>query len=210
MKKFSETLKGERIELRLLKPTFEMAETIFNEVEKNREHLLPWMGWASIKKTKTVEDTFIYLLGVDKDRKQGKHFDYGIFCKNQYLGNIGIFDIDKEKMSAEKGGWLKKEETGKGYMTEAVNLLLKEAFENAELNRVQSRIDDKNLKSQKAIKRQGFIFEGILREFDFIKTENRWMNFMIFSILKSEWAERKNNGEIPAFAGMTKNNKKKK
>ncbi|MHA1540922.1 MAG: GNAT family N-acetyltransferase [Alphaproteobacteria bacterium] len=191
MKKFSETLKGERIELRLLKPTFEIAQITFNEVDKNRDHLLPWMEWASKKETKTAEDTFKYLLEVSEKRKKGEHFDYGIFCKNKYLGNIGIFDIDKKEKSSEKGGWLKKEATGKGYMTEAVNLLLKEAFENVGLNRVQSRIDDKNLNSQKAIKRQGFTYEGILREAKFIKNENRWVNFMIFSILKSEWDERK-------------------
>ncbi len=190
MKKFSELLKGERIELRLLKPTFEMSQTIFNEVEKNREHLLPWMGWASKEKTKTVEDTFKYLLEVSEKRKKGEHFDYGIFFKNEYLGNLGIFDIDKDNRAGEIGYWLKKNATRKGYMKEAVKIIENEFFSGDGLNRIQICCDVDNISSANVAKKLKYLFEREKREATFCKLQNKFISWNIFSKLKSEWENK--------------------
>lgn len=176
--------------LRFLEPSFEIAKIVFETTSRSRKHLTPWMEWATEKGLQKAEQTFAFLQGCKNGYEKGTQVDYGIFLGKKHIGNVGLFDINEKYKSAEKGGWLCPEEQGNGYMTEAISLLLKEAFEEVGLNRIQSRIDEKNTKSQAAIKRQGFTYEGTGRQTAFIESENRWENLMTFSILKNEWMKK--------------------
>lgn len=79
-----------------------------------------------------------------KKTKKGKRVEYGIYIHNEYIGNISIFDINTKKKSGEIGYWLSAAHTRKGYMTEAVKILEKEAFEKMKLNRIQIKCNERN------------------------------------------------------------------
>ena len=184
---FPLTLTGGRVELRTLDVTFDNARMLFDAVVKNRDHLLPWMLWASEAVTRTPEDSFNGLLRRQEGRDDKTKYDFGLFLGDRYIGNMGIFDISMEKKSAEIGYWLAKDATGKGYMTEAVKLLEDEAFLNLDLNRIMIKCDPRNIASANVAKRLGYTFEGVLRETTYSDVEKRFVDDAVYSKLRAAW-----------------------
>jgi len=189
MKKIKSKLVGKRIILKRLRPTIKMANALFKVVDENRQHLNPWFPW--VKAEKVVEESFKYLLEVDKEYQKGTKFDYGIFLEKEYIGNVGLFDIDKKKKSGEIGYWLSKKFTRQGYMTEAVGVLEREAFVNGGLNRIQIKCDERNIPSAKTAKKCGYLFEGKRREDDYSEYYKDFRNTLVFSKLKSDFKKKK-------------------
>lgn len=183
--KFKNKLIGKRIILKRNLPTIKNATMIFNVVDSDRTHLKPWMPWE--RTTKTIEDSFEYLLDTNEKTKKGIKIDYGIFLNDEYIGNFGVFDINIEKKSAEIGYWLCSRFTRKGYITEAVKILEKEFFEKYKLNRIQIRCDDLNKASAGVAKKSGYKFEGKLREDAYDKHQKRFVNTLVFSKLIKEY-----------------------
>ncbi len=109
--------------------------------------------------------------------------------RQEYIGNIGVFDIDKENKSAEIGYWLSKKFTGKGYISEAVKILEKEFFINLGFNRLQIKCDEENKASSKVALNCGYSLEGRIREEIYIKENNNFRNTLIYFKLKSEYQD---------------------
>lgn len=189
MAEFPLILKGPRIELRALEPTFENANITYKVVVDNREHLIPWMDWAEEKNYNKPEHAFEYLQKINQGREKGYKFDFGIFFDKKYIGNISIFDISDKNKSGEIGYWLAKSASGKGYVTEAVKLLEDASFEYG-LNRIQIKCDTKNVPSANVAKRLGYNLDGELRE-NLTLNDESFRNTYVFSKLKSEWGKEK-------------------
>jgi ribosomal-protein-serine acetyltransferase len=188
MPKFKNELAGKRIILKRLKPTVLMASTMFKVVAENRKHLEPWFPWV---RTETdVEISLKYLFDTEAKFKAGEKVDYGIYINNEYIGNVGIFDINKKNKSAEIGYWLSKNSTRKGYMTEAVEILEKEFFLNINLNRIQIKCDERNIPSAGVAKKCGYFFEGRHRADSYSDYYKDFRNTLIFSKLKSEFKKK--------------------
>ncbi len=185
MPKFKQKLSGQRIVLKMNKPSILQAQILFRAVAANRSHLKPWFPWE--KDEKKIEDAFKYLLETDQKIRKGDKADYGIYLGNDYIGNIGVFDINKERKSAEIGYWLSTEFVRKGYITEAVKLLETEFFTNQGLNRIQIKCDERNIASAGVAKKCGYIFEGKLREDSHSDFFNNFRNTLVFSKLKSDF-----------------------
>jgi len=183
--KFKNQLKGKRLILKRTKPTLRMAKSMFKVIDKNRKHLEPWLSWPKL--TLKIEDIFKYLFDKEKETEKGKKVEYGLFINNEYIGNISIFDINEKNKSAEIGYWLSSFHAKKGYMTEAVKILEKEAFEKLKLNRIQIRCDEKNKASSGVAKKCGYNYEGKFREDVFNDHFNGFRNTLVFSKLRSEY-----------------------
>ena len=173
-------------ELRYLEPTFENSKMIFDIIIVNREHLLPWMEWATDEKTKTAEDSFRFLNSGKTEREAGNKFDFGVFFNDVYSGNIGVFDVSEKKKSCEIGYWLVKDAVGKGLISSAVRALEKEMFQRG-INRIQIKCDKGNDASANVARRCGYVLEGEIREDFFAKLQNKFRTTMLFSKLKSEY-----------------------
>jgi ribosomal-protein-alanine N-acetyltransferase len=70
-------------------------------------------------------------------------------------------------------------------MPEAIGLILRFGFRELRLNRIFARIFAGNLASQKVLLKSGFTFEGTLKKG--FKKNNRYIDELIFGILKSEF-----------------------
>ena len=183
--KFKNQIKGVRLILKRTKPTLKMAESMFKVIDENRKHLEPWFCWPKL--TLRVEDSLKYLFDKEEETKKGKKVEYGIFINDEYIGNISIFDISEKNKSAEIGYWLSFYYTGNGYMTEAVKILEKEAFEKLKLNRIQIKFDERNEASFGVAKKCNYKYEGKFREDVFSDNLNSFRNTLVFSKLKSEY-----------------------
>jgi ribosomal-protein-serine acetyltransferase len=191
IKKIKNKLIGKRIILKITKPDITLANTIFQVIDENRKHLRPWFPWE--RATKTVEDSLKYLFDKEEKVRAGEKVEYGIYVNNKYIGNIGIFDIDQKKKSAEIGYWLSAKFTRKGYTTEAVRILEKEFFINHSLNRIQIKCDEKNVASAGVAKKCGYVFEGKHRENFYSEYFKGFRNTLVFSKLRSDFKKKNQN-----------------
>jgi ribosomal-protein-serine acetyltransferase len=186
--KFKNKLKGDRLILKRTKPKLKTAEDMFKLIDENRKHLELWLPWPRL--ILKVEDSLKYLFDKEEETKKGKKVEYGLFVNNEYIGNISIFNIDEKKKSAEIGYWLSYSHARNGYMTEAVKIIEKEAFENMGLNRIQIKCDEKNKASFGVAKKCGYKYEGKFREDSFSEHFNDFRNTLVFSKLKSEYKKK--------------------
>lgn len=91
---------------------------------------------------------------------------------------IGIFD---------PSAW------GRGYGTEATNLVLQYAFETLKLHRVDLRVLAYNHRAIRCYEKCGFEKEGVEREGAFIA--GQWESDVIMSILEQEYLQRRQQGQ---------------
>jgi len=80
-------------------------------------------------------------------------------------------------------------ERGKGYGTEAVQLIIDYLFLSKELARIQAIADVRNKASQRVLEKAGFHREGMMRKCVFNRGELR--DYYLYSILREEWKEPK-------------------
>ena len=126
--------------------------------------------------------------------------------KNFEKDNTGFTDFIIEKKNGSKIGFichfpvvhpagehleigysLVPEERGKGYCTEAVEIVVDYLFLSKDIIRVQACTDVRNVPSQKVLERAGFKKEGIQRKGFFCRGE--YTDDYIYSILREEWKE---------------------
>lgn len=142
---------------------------------KNRDHFFEWLKlWSDDNKSRC------YYTIVDQNNKS--------------LGALCLMDFNQDHATIELGGVFFSRKLQKTTIaTEAVFLLSNYTFENLGFRRLQWRCNTKNISSEKAAKRFGFIFEGTLRNHWIVKGESRDSHF--FSITDSEWPTRKKEFE---------------
>ena len=95
-------------------------------------------------------------LSYDDNENEFEKLYYVIKLKNNQI--IGGFDIYMCDNDLEIGLFIDKEHAGKGYGTEAVNLIIK-LFENySQIERIKWTCDVKNIASEKIAKKCNFIY----------------------------------------------------
>jgi RimJ/RimL family protein N-acetyltransferase len=104
-----------------------------------------------------------------------------------FLGGIGLHPINWNVPSFEIGYWLRKSATGQGYMTEAVRLMTRLAFETLEANRVFIRCSAKNSHSASVARRAGYVAEGALRNAE-RATDGELYDMLFFGMTPGEYA----------------------
>ena len=80
-------------------------------------------------------------------------------------------------------------ERGKGYSTEAAQLMVDYLFLSKDIVRIVATTHTKNVISQKILEKVGFKREGTMRKCYFCRGE--WADMFLFSILREEWKEPK-------------------
>ncbi len=74
---------------------------------------------------------------------------------------------------------------GQGYMTEAMDLVLQQAFERLGLHRVEANIQPGNAPSRALVKRLGFRQEGYSPRY--LKIDGDWRDHERWAVLSEEW-----------------------
>lgn len=96
-----------------------------------------------------------------------------------------IFHPGLDARILEIGYSLAPGERGKGYGSEAIDLMVDYLFLSSEGIRIQAQTDVRNAASQRALEKAGFKKEGTLRSAYFIR--GGWRDAFIYSILREEW-----------------------
>ena len=106
------------------------------------------------------------------------------------IGSCAFSQVDGENGSAvyhitigEKDMW------GRGYGTEATQLMLDHAFGTLGLHRIALTVFEFNERAIRAYRNCGFVVEGRSRES--IWRDGRWWDELAMSVLSTEWHERR-------------------
>jgi ribosomal-protein-alanine N-acetyltransferase len=117
-----------------------------------------------------------------------------LICRRSDKAIAGVITLSQifygNFQSAYLGYYLGKSFTGKGYMTEAVRLMLRYAFTALGLHRVEANVQPHNHDSLAVLQRVGFVKEGFSRRY--LKIGGRWRDHERWTILVEDWrASRK-------------------
>src|SRR6056297_2989689 len=111
---------------------------------------------------------------------------------DEYLGGVGINEIDWKNSYCEIGIFLAEDYCGQGYGTDALKVLIDFIFNEMNLNKVMLSVYSFNDRAQNSYKKTGFVEEGRLREHIF--RNGKYNDEIIMSILRKEWEEMKKKG----------------
>ncbi len=104
------------------------------------------------------------------------------------VGECALIDLDPDNASAGYRIALNgMSVTGRGYGTEATDLVLEYAFTVAGLHRVALEVFAFNTRAQRSYARSGFVREGVWRES--LRWDGEWHDAVLMSILAEEYAE---------------------
>ena len=106
----------------------------------------------------------------------------------ELAGDVMLFWHSREHAGGELGYVLNPALGGRGYATEAANLMLRLGFEELGLHRIVARIDERNEASVRLARRLGMRQEARLVSNELFKGE--WSNELDFAMLADEWYAR--------------------
>ena len=105
-------------------------------------------------------------------------------------GEINLNSIQRGPFqNAYVGYWIDQARAGNGYMSEAVAVVAKFAFEDLRLHRLQIAIVPRNARSRRVVEKLGLRDEGIAARY--LEINGVWEDHMRFAITAEEWTERR-------------------
>jgi len=166
--------KAPQIYLRCLAPS-DFEELSARHVESVR-HL---RGFVNTKFTR--EDFAKTLADGESETKEPR-----VICRrsdSSIVGRINLNQIFRGPFqNAYLGYYLFAGFTGKGYMTEAIGLILNVAFSDLNLHRVEANVQPQNVRSIELLKRCGFSKEGYSPRY--LKIGGKWRDHERWAIVR--------------------------
>lgn len=175
------TLNGSHIRLEPLRPRHFAGILAAGQNEAIFTHM------AATLNTPEAVDRFI-MNGLIAESK-GLEYAFAVVRQSdgQVIGSTRFMDVLESEKNVEIGWtWYMQEEWGTAVNPEAKYLLLCHAFENWGAKRVCWKTDERNLRSQAAIKKLGAQYEGTFRNHR-RRPDGTWRSTVYFSVIDAEW-----------------------
>jgi RimJ/RimL family protein N-acetyltransferase len=183
------TLEGSRLRLRPLAPRdADAILRLYGDRVANRFGYQPKMD--------DLDDARALVARTTELADQGTVLHWGVARREDdfVVGHATLFAFEARGARAEVGYSIEKSCWGRGFGTEAVGILVRHAFEDRDLRRLEGDVDPRNVASLRLLERLGFVREGYLRE--------RWVmptpdgagdiqDSVMFGLLRREWDARR-------------------
>jgi [ribosomal protein S5]-alanine N-acetyltransferase len=136
----------------------------------------------------TLEGQLSRMEKMNENRENDLGYSFGIYLtkSHELIGQIGFFKI--ERGPAQKGmvGYsLDKEQNGKGYMTEALQLIVDFGFNQLKLHRIEAEVMPRNIGSIKILEKTGFHKEGIAKKN--VMINGKWEDHQVLAIINDKY-----------------------
>ena len=169
-------IKGQRITIRNFTP--DDAEDLLHYYERNKEHLKPFEPQRD-SSFYTYETQKELLLESYRQLMNGNGCDLGIYFNKRLIGKIKVSNIVYGVFKSGIVGFsIDKEYEGKGFMREALKLVLKYSKDYLDLHRIEASVLVDNEKSKKVLINTGFEEVGINKKYLFIN--GKWSDHITF------------------------------
>lgn len=160
---------------------------------RNDAWLTPWEPARTPGTPDVVEslDAFAMRCSArDRERQLGTGFGFGIFVQGRFIGEINLSSVQRGPFqSAYAGYWVDREEAGQGYTPEALVVMLRFAFEQLHLHRVQVSIIPRNHRSRRVVEKLKIRDEGVALRY--LEINGVWEDHIRYAITQEEWSDRK-------------------
>jgi RimJ/RimL family protein N-acetyltransferase len=162
-----------------------------------------WARWSQDSEYQQLQSSGPSSLWPAKQIKEWteKHFDEFFMLSihtlayDRIIGNTELSEIDWVAGNAWVGiGIGEREYWGKGYGSDALNVLLRFAFEYLNLKRISLNVFEYNERAIKSYLKVGFKEEGRMRQW--MQRSGQRYDLIFMGILRGEWEERQQ--AIPA------------
>jgi len=175
-------LENERVKLRALIQNDVANLRVFSEQE-------PDLWQYSIQSAAGETNLQSYIDKALKDKSAGNAYPFIVYDKimQEYAGSTRFYDIQSQHACLQLGyTWYGKKFQGTGLNVHCKYLMLSFVFDNLGFERVEARADVLNKRSIAAMKKIGFVEEGILRN-NALSANGIRRDSIVLSILKLEW-----------------------
>jgi [ribosomal protein S5]-alanine N-acetyltransferase len=126
------------------------------------------------------------------ERAQADNFDANLVRRRKDGAIVGYFNISEIIRGALQGAFLGyagvAAHAGHGYMSEAIQLVLRRAFTELGLHRLEANIQPGNAPSIALARGAGFELEGFSRRY--LKIGGRWRDHERWAIRSEQWRDR--------------------
>ncbi|PTX65005.1 ribosomal-protein-serine acetyltransferase [Melghirimyces profundicolus] len=113
-------------------------------------------------------------------------FQAGVIYRGTLVGMAGFHGMDRRNEQTSIGYWLAEEYQGKGIMTRVCRFLIRYAFAEWKLNRVEIRCGVENHKSRAIPERLGFRMEGVIRDGE--QLSGTFTDLAVYGLLRRDQA----------------------
>lgn len=149
----------------------------------SRAHLTPWEPtWSPDDLSRAMYRR--RLRAYAKDIHNDVSYPYFIFEKTSgaLIGGVTLSNVRRgSAQTASLGYWMGAPYAGRGYMREAVGMLLPMAFNALRLHRIEAATMLKNFASMRVLESVGFEREGLARAY--LKINGRWEDHLLYARL---------------------------
>ncbi len=192
----AESLLGRRILLRPLRP-----EDFWKWQEVRRRNVDWLTKWEPSKPPgapDVVEDRSAFSMRCharDREWQLGTGYGFGVFVGGVFCGEINLNSIQRGPFqNAYVGYWIDEEQSGNGYTPEGVVMVMRFAFEELKLHRIQISIVPRNAASRRVAEKLELRNEGVAERY--LEINGAWEDHIRFAITAEEWLARR--GELVA------------
>ena len=136
-----------------------------------------------------------YIKEAIEEHKIGKSMPFAIYDKaaGAYAGSSRYMNIDRINKVLEIGStWIGTAFQGSGLNSHMKVLMLDYAFNNLDFEKVEFRIDERNVRSRNAVEKLGAQLEGILRKNVYLLDGHK-RNTCCYGLLKEEWLKKRDD-----------------
>jgi [ribosomal protein S5]-alanine N-acetyltransferase len=125
----------------------------------------------------------------DRERLNGQSYAFGLFTAGLLIGEVNLNNINRGPLQCGTiGYWIARQHAGKGYVPEGVVVLLRFAFEELRLHRLEICIVPRNTPSRRVVEKLQIRDEGTATRY--LEIDGVWEDHVRFGITAEEWAER--------------------
>jgi ribosomal-protein-alanine N-acetyltransferase len=182
-------LVGSRVRLRTLN------EDDYNEWYEVRARcrgwLVPWEPRPDGSPT-TPEDKASFVARCaarERERQMGTGYGFGIFVEGRLTGEITLSSIQRGPFqNAFVGYWVDQAAAGRGLAPEATVVVLRFAFEELALHRIEVAIVPRNSASRRVVEKLELRQEGVALRY--LEIDGRWEDHVRYAVTSEEWADR--------------------
>ncbi len=170
--------------------TYEDAEDKLHLHRENREHFQRWSPVKGKEEFFTLQGQIDSIKDFIKNSSEDRRYDFAIFLKDDssliLIGEVQFVFVERgPKQSCMVGYHIGKQFNGHGYMTKALEIALKIAFQELKFHRVTSEVNPENKASLRVLEKVGFIKEGYLRKN--LKVADEWCDHVCMALLEEEF-----------------------
>jgi ribosomal-protein-alanine N-acetyltransferase len=161
--------------------------------QRNAEWLTKWEPQRTAGQPDTTKDRDAFAIRCSarqRERQLGTGYGNGIFVDGTFCGEINLNSVQRGPFqSAYIGYWIDEKWAGQSLVPEALVVMVRFAFDELRLHRVQVSIIPRNHNSRRVVEKLGIRNEGVAVRY--LEINGAWEDHVRYAITVEEWQERR-------------------